>query len=650
MTFSSLIVPLGRLEERASAARRFAQALGAEDALFFVKDAENAELLPAPGFQKTFPGRDQWRAFLRRVLYEGVSREEVSVKAGAIISALGIRISDDGVLILLGGAPDLEAVEEARPLLPLIEAVLQAEQAARIARAGEQMERGASAQLSGIASTLDSTRLQYQQTLREASNATKELQRELAERRKAEQELQKQRDVLDTVHRVNATLAAELHLETLVQVITDAGTELTGAQFGAFFYNVVNAEGEPFTLYTTSGVPPEAFLRPPSPSNTPVFQPTFGEEGVVRSDDITEDLRYGTMAPHFDMPKGHFPVRSYLAVPIISRRGDGIGGMFFGHADPAVFTLEAEQIVIGIADQAAIAVENARLFSTVRAAEADLRSLNESLEQRVALRTQQLQREVEERTRAEASLAEAVRELNQRNQILQDFAYVASHDLQEPLRKIQTFAGLLTASEEISLGEDEQYYLDRMQQAAKRMSRLIRDLLAFSRIEVRAQQFKVVDLDEMLAGVLGDLEVRLSETQGRVESGPLGSIEADPVQMQQVFQNLVGNALKFHQPNVPPVVRIQREDRNEQVVLTFEDNGVGFASRHAERIFAPFQRLHSTAEYEGTGMGLAIVHRIALRHGGMVTATGAPNVGSCFTVILPATQHRDPAHRAEGDP
>ncbi len=625
-------------EDRVAAARELARALGAEDALFFLKDPENEELLPALGFRKTLPDRARWRAFLQRVLQAGTCREEVPVMPGAAAPALGIRSSDVGVLVLLGGAPETAAAGAVRPFLPLIEALLKAEQVARIARAQEQLARSAAAQLTSVASTLDSTRLQYQRTLLEASKAAKALERELVERRKAEQDLQDQHYVIDTIKRVNATLAAELDLETLVQVVTDAGTELTGAQFGAFFYNVVNAEGESLTLYTISGVPREAFSRFPSPRNTPIFHPTFTGEGVVRSDDIMQDPRYGTMAPHFGMPKGHLPVRSYLAVPVVSRSGDVIGGLFFGHAEPSVFTDESEQIVIGIADQAAIAIENARLFISIRAAESSLRVLNESLEERVALRTQELQREVEERTRAEASLADVVRELNQRNQVLQDFAYVASHDLQEPLRKIRTFAGLLAASEGVSLDEEGQYFVGRMQQSAERMSYLIRDLLAYSRVETQSQDFKQVDLDQTLADVLDDLEVRLSETRGRVEAAPLGCIEADPLLMRQVLQNLIGNALKFHRPGRLPVVRIQREDRDGQVVLTVEDNGTGFDSKYVDRIFAPFQRLHASSEFEGTGMGLAIVHRIAVRHGGSITATSAPGVGSRFTVTLPATQ------------
>ena len=172
------------------------------------------------------------------------------------------------------------------------------------------------------------------------------------------------RDVTDreTLNQVGRTLAAELDLERVVQAVTDAATEASGAQFGAFFYNVTNDSGESYMLYTLSGVPREAFSKFPMPRNTAVFAPTFDGSGIVRSDDITQDPRYGKSAPHHGMPQGHLPVRSYLAVPVISRSGEVLGGLFFGHEQPRVFTERAERLVAGIAAQAAIAIDNARLY------------------------------------------------------------------------------------------------------------------------------------------------------------------------------------------------------------------------------------------------------------------------------------------------
>lgn len=195
------------------------------------------------------------------------------------------------------------------------------------------------------------------------------------ERRQAAEALREQTHTLETINQVGNSLAAELDLENLVQKVTDAGTEITGAEFGAFFYNVIDDQGESYTLYTLSGVPDEAFEDFPMPRNTEVFGPTFHGEGVVRSDDITNDPRYGNNAPYNGMPEGHLPVCSYLAVPVISNSGEVHGGLFFGHSEPGVFTEKDENIITGISAQAAVAIDNARLYETARESEQRFRAL-----------------------------------------------------------------------------------------------------------------------------------------------------------------------------------------------------------------------------------------------------------------------------------
>ena len=186
--------------------------------------------------------------------------------------------------------------------------------------------------------------------------------------REAEAKLQEEKSLLETLLRTGEIVAAELDLERIVQAVTDAATEATGAQFGAFFYNVINAKGESYMLYTLSGVPREAFAKFPMPRNTAVFAPTFTGEGVVRSDDIHADPRYGKNPPHYGQPKGHLPVRSYLAVPVQSRSGEVLGGLFFGHSKTGVFAPSSERLVSAIAKQAAIAIDNARLYQQQRQA------------------------------------------------------------------------------------------------------------------------------------------------------------------------------------------------------------------------------------------------------------------------------------------
>ncbi|MFM0173383.1 response regulator [Paraburkholderia sediminicola] len=209
-------------------------------------------------------------------------------------------------------------------------------------------------------------------------------------RRETEMKLREESRTLEILNRVGSTVAAELDLNRAVQIVTDAATELTGAAFGSFFYNVLDQKGGSYMLYTLSGVPKEAFERFPMPRNTAVFAPTFQGEGIVRVDDITQDPRYGHNAPHRGMPEGHLKVRSYLAAPVQSRSGEVVGGLFFGHPEPGVFTERAERIVAGIAAQAAIAIDNARLYQAAQTeiaertkAQSALRDLNETLERRV---------------------------------------------------------------------------------------------------------------------------------------------------------------------------------------------------------------------------------------------------------------------------
>ena len=213
---------------------------------------------------------------------------------------------------------------------------------------------------------------------------------DITSRKKRERAHEEERRSLGILNRTGALIGAELDLEKLVQAVTDAAVELTHAKFGAFFYNVIDAQGESYTLYTLSGVPREAFARFPMPRNTAVFAPTFEGTGIVRSDDILQDPRYGKNEPHYGMPKGHLPVRSYLAAPVISRSGEVLGGLFFGHPDTAVFDERAEAILAGIAAQAAIAIDNSRLYRAAqsearerRIAESRYRTLTDTLPQLV---------------------------------------------------------------------------------------------------------------------------------------------------------------------------------------------------------------------------------------------------------------------------
>lgn len=249
-------------------------------------------------------------------------------------------------------------------------------------------------------------------------------------------------------------------------------------------------------------------------------------------------------------------------------------------------------------------------------------------------------RDIRARKRAEEELKAALTRLEHSNRELEDFAYVASHDLQEPLRKIQAFGDLLRSKHAGALPEQARDYIERMQSAAKRMQVLINDLLSFSRVTTKAQPFVRVDLGQVASEVVRDLEVRVHESGGKIDAGALPVIEADPVQMRQLLQNLAGNALKFHRPGVPPLVEIRGEIGDGRCRIIVRDNGIGFEEKYADRIFTMFERLHARAKYEGTGIGLAICRKIAERHGGEIRAYGKPGEGATFIVTLPV-QHSE---------
>ncbi|MCP4358125.1 MAG: PAS domain S-box protein, partial [Chloroflexi bacterium] len=251
-------------------------------------------------------------------------------------------------------------------------------------------------------------------------------------------------------------------------------------------------------------------------------------------------------------------------------------------------------------------------------------------------------RDITEQKRAEAQLHTYMEELERSNQELQQFAYIASHDLQEPLRKVRTFGDRLETRYGDVLDQHGQDYLNRMQNAATRMQTLIEDLLTFSRVTTRIRPFALADLNWVVREVLRDLEVRIEELQAQVIVRDLPVIEADQVQMRLLFQNLISNALKFHRAEVSPLVRIEAslfsEEYESWCQITVVDNGIGFEEKYLDRIFTVFQRLHGRTKYAGTGIGLAICRRIVERHKGQITAVSQPGKGASFIITLPVRQ------------
>lgn len=407
---------------------------------------------------------------------------------------------------------------------------------------------------------------------------------------------------IELANKVGGALSADWDLERIVQTLTEASTKATGAQFGAFFYNVMDEKGDNFMLYTIAGPTNEVFAHLPMPRNTPIFAPTFLGEGVVRSEDITKDPRYGQLAPHFGLPEGHPPVRSYLAIPVISRSGDVIGGLLFGHGEPRRFGETHERAVISFAAQAALAIDNSRLYQ-------ELKSLNKELERRVEERTESLQ--------------EAVREL-------EGFTYSVSHDMRTPLRAIVSNAGMILEDFGEQVPSEAQRHLQRISNASVKMSDLVEGLLHYARLRSRDVQREPVDMTELVeavADVAGEENghpIDLSVEQGL-------SVNGDRELLRMALHNLIGNAVKYRTKERPLKVLVGRSGDAFYV----KDNGIGFDMRYADKLFLPFERLHRDSDYPGTGIGLANVKRIVERHGGRVCAESAPDKGSTFWFTVP---------------
>lgn len=269
-------------------------------------------------------------------------------------------------------------------------------------------------------------------------------------------------------------------------------------------------------------------------------------------------------------------------------------------------------------------------------------------------------KDISDIVKAKQEIERSNEKLRQSNRELQDFAYVASHDLQEPLRKIRAFGDRLEKKFAEGLGAEGSDYISRMQNAAVRMQTLINDLLTFSRVATKTQPFQATDISQIAQGVISDLEVRIEETKGSVEIEPLPVIDADPLQMRQLFQNLIGNALKFHRAGEPPRVRVssnllESDGDNAQLLggvnypnagkklcqIVVQDNGIGFDEKYLDKIFTVFQRLHGRGTYEGSGIGLSVCRKIVERHGGEITACSQPDRGSTFLITLPVKQSQE---------
>jgi PAS domain S-box-containing protein len=425
---------------------------------------------------------------------------------------------------------------------------------------------------------------------------------------------QKQEREREALYQIGVLILQELDHEKIVQAVTDTATRLTGAQFGAFFYNVRNEEGESYTLYTISGVPKENFSKFPLPRNTPVFGPTFRGEGTIRSDDIRLDPRYGKMAPYHGMPPGHLPVRSYLAVPVTLGNGEVVGGLFFGHAHTGMFTEEHERIVEALAAQAAIGLNKASLY------------------QDAVFAKRRAQQEADEKQRLYEEAARA-------NEAKDQFLATVSHELRTPLTSILGWSQMLTSGRLDTAMT--QRAIETIERNARAQAQIVEDLLDLSRIvsgklRLNVQLFSPHTSVEAAVEALRPAAIAKSVSLQLVIDPLAGPTSGDPERLQQIVWNLLSNAIKFTPKGGRVHIALQRHHSNVHIVVT--DNGAGIPQDFLPRIFDSFTQVDSSSSRKqgGLGLGLAIVKKLAELHGGTVSAhSDGLGKGASFTVSLP---------------
>jgi PAS domain S-box-containing protein len=435
--------------------------------------------------------------------------------------------------------------------------------------------------------------------------------RDITDRKLAEKErallLAREREARRTAELLNlvaARLGAQLDIHKLVQEMTDTATALVGAELGSFFRNPVN-EDEPYVPPTLSGVLRDAFACLPALRSTNPLGAAFGAARVVRCDDVTRDPRFSNNPPYDAMPNGRLPLRSYLAASVVARSGEVLGTLAFAHSTPGMFTETHQAMVTGVAAQAAIAMDNARLFEEGQWVQTELKRTNQ--------------------------------ELRRANQDLEIFAYSASHDLQEPLRTIAISAQIVQRNWGRGLQAEDATFLANILAASHQMSVLIGDLLAYTNATKYAEgSVPNVDSALVLSNVLESLQGTIEEASATVTSAGLPMVAIHEARLAQLFQNLICNALKYRGKE-PPRVHITARESDGWCVFSVIDNGIGVEAQYAEQIFGLFKRLHGRQEYPGSGIGLALCQRVVEQYGGRIWLDRpTPGGGSTFCFALPS--------------
>ena len=399
---------------------------------------------------------------------------------------------------------------------------------------------------------------------------------------------------------INLRLASTLDPQSVAQAVTDAGREVTTATFGAFFTTSVKADD--LAAFALSGESTDYFSTHGLPRVTALFAATIAGQEIVRLDDVRIDPRYTPYPEDSTESSGEPLVCSYLAVAVRSRTGEVLGGLLYAHHEPARFSAEHERQLLGLAAQAAIAFDNARLFEAEREAK------------RIA--------------------GHRADDLSQANSELQQFIYVSSHDLQEPLRTITQYLDLLQRRHIAQLDDQARRYVTYASDSASRMYVLLNDLLTYSRLGHGAER-TLVELSELVDEVLRDLRLVVAETHAQMAIEQLPAVRCDRAKISSLFQNLIGNALKFRGDAALRIQVSATADVAGVWTITVADNGIGIVPEHREAVFEVFHRLHEREAFPGTGIGLAICRKVVEQHGGRIWIDETPGGGATFRFTLP---------------
>lgn len=415
---------------------------------------------------------------------------------------------------------------------------------------------------------------------------------DIHELRETQEALQEQTKALELVNQIGLLLNRDLDLKRVVQALTETSTELTGAQYGAFFQPAIEDGETRFDVLAMSGIPPALVAKLPKPRGLGVLSKTLVLGRTVRVDDLEVQ---GVL------PMGHFTLRSYLAVPVKSSASRVIGAMVFGHSESGMFTERHERILLGVASQAAIAMDNARLYG-------ELSEVNADLEKRVHERTRELE--------------SAYREM-------EGFTYSVSHDLRAPLRAINSTSKMLIEDFGGQLSPEGAAMLLRQADASQRLGVLIDELLRMSRISRQEIRFEPLSLSDLALEVVEELSEQVEEKRLSIQVEPDLSAVGDPRLVKFVLLNLISNAVKFSVEGGEIAVR-----SHSNGAVCVQDHGIGFDMRYEPKLWLPFERLVAEQEYPGTGIGLTNVKRIVERHGGHVWAESVMGEGSTFYFTL----------------